>query len=54
MVMQPPNACATCNGTHWVLDIGSTETDDEGFPLDLVEKPCPTCNPYGMRPKVQY
>ncbi len=54
MVMQPPNACKTCGGTHFVVDIQNSKVDKKGWPLKLAEKPCSTCNPHGLQPKVRY
>jgi hypothetical protein len=54
MVCAPHDACQECNGTHYVLDIENSEVDERGWPTHLAEKPCPTCNPHGMKPKVRY
>ena len=54
MVMQPEDACKTCGGSYWVLDLEAMKGDEEPWPTQFVEKPCPDCNPHGMHPKVYY
>ena len=54
MVCAPHDACVTCGGTHYVVDHEKSEVDATGWPVKLVDKPCPTCNAHGMQPKVRY